>query len=253
MKGLTFAGRVGKEIMRDPLSYIFCIGFPVIMLIIMSIIDSSIPAQANMTVFHIENLAPGIAYFGLTFVMLFTSIQVSKDRTTALLLRLYASPMKPYEYMVGYTVPVCVLGIAQMLICFTASYLVALMRGVSFSLPSILLSMFLLVPSMLMFVGTGILFGSAVSEKAAPGMCSIIISAVGMIGGIWMDVDGIGGTIKKVAEMLPFYHGVKLSRLPFGDGLQGAGVHLLWTYAFAIIFYVLAVRVFTSKMKKDLK
>ena len=113
MKSMVFAGRVGKEIRRDPLSYIFCLGFPIVMLVIMSVVDSSIPAQANMTVFHINNLAPGIAYFGLTFVMLFTGIQVSKDRTTALLLRLYASPMKAADYVIGYTLPVCILGIAQ--------------------------------------------------------------------------------------------------------------------------------------------
>ena len=157
-----------------------------------------------MTVFHIYNLAPGIAYFGLTFVMLFTGIQVSKDRTTALLLRLYASPMKPADYVTGYTLPVCILGIVQMAICFAAAFLVGLCKGYAFSFSAILLSMLLLVPSLLMFTGIGILFGSAVSEKAAPGLCSIIISAVGMIGGIWMDLDGIGGltlTVRTDAQL----------------------------------------------------
>lgn len=253
MKSIIFANRVGKEIRRDPLSYIFCLGFPIVMLIVMSVVDSSIPAEANMTVFHIENLAPGIAYFGLTFVMLFTAIQVSKDRTTALLLRLYASPMKPYEYMIGYTLPVCVLGIAQMIICFAAAFVIGLCKGITLSVPAVLFSMALMLPSLLLFVGIGILFGSAVNEKAAPGLCSIIISAVGIIGGIWMDVDGLGGTIKDVAAALPFYHGVKLSRLPFGEALSELPVHLLWTVGFGALFYVLAVVVFTSKIKKDIK
>lgn len=253
MRSLVFASRVGKEIRRDPLSYIFCIGFPIIMLLIMSIVDSSIPAEANMTVFRIYNLAPGIACFGLTFVMLFTAIQVSKDRTTALLLRLYASPMKAADYVIGYTLPVCILGIVQMVLCFGAAFVIGLCKGYTFSLAAILLSMVLLLPSLLMFVGIGILFGSAVNEKAAPGLCSIIISAVGMIGGIWMDLDGIGGTIKKVAEVLPFYHGVKLGRLPFQKLLEEMPTHLIWTLVFGLAFYLLAVVVFTSKMKKDLK
>ncbi|MBO4359290.1 MAG: ABC transporter permease, partial [Eubacteriaceae bacterium] len=191
MKSIVFAGRVGKEIRRDPLSYIFCLGFPIVMLVIMSIVDSSIPPQANMRVFHIENLAPGIAYFGLTFVMLFTGIQVSKDRTTALLLRLYASPMKASDYVIGYTLPVLILGLVQMSVCFAVSFVVGMIRGYVFSITSILFSMLMLIPSLLMFAGIGILFGSAVSDKAAPGLCSIIISAVGMIGGIWMDIDGL--------------------------------------------------------------
>ena len=253
MKSIVFASRIGKEIRRDALSYIFCLGFPVIMLAIMSVLDSSIPAQANMTVFHIYNLAPGISYFGLTFVMLFTSIQVSKDRTTALLLRLYASPMKAVDYVIGYTLPVCILGIVQMVICYAAAFVVGLCKGYTFSVLEILFSMLLLLPSMFMFIGVGILFGSAVNEKAAPGLCSIIISAVGMIGGIWMDIDGIGGVIKKVAEVLPFYHGVTLARMPFAEGFQGMPLHLLWTIGFGIVFYVMAVIVFTSKMKKDVR
>lgn len=253
MKSIIFAGRVGKEIRRDPLSYIFCLGFPIVMLAVMSILDSSIPKEANMTVFHIYNLAPGISYFGLTFLMLFTSIQVSKDRTTALLLRLYASPMKAVDYVVGYTLPACVLGIAQMVIFFVVAFIVGLIQEYTFSIPEILFSILLMIPSMLMFVGTGILFGTAVNEKAAPGLGSIIISVSGMLGGIWMDIDGIGGTLKKIAEAMPFYHGVSLARQPFGDSFEGMPVHLLWTLGFGIVIYVLAVIVFTSKMKKDVK
>lgn len=253
MKSFVFASRVCKEIRRDALSYIFCLGFPIIMLALMSVLDSSIPAQANMTVFHIYNLAPGISYFGLTFVMLFTSIQVSKDRTTALLLRLYASPMKAVDYVIGYTLPVCILGIVQMVICFAAAFVVGLCQGYIFSIPEIVFSMLLLIPSLFMFLGIGILFGSAVNEKAAPGLCSIIISAVGMIGGIWMDIDGIGGIMKKVAEVLPFYHGVTLARMPFAEGFQRMPIHLIWTIGFGIVFYVLAIIVFTSKMKKDVR
>lgn len=253
MKSLVFSKRVGKEIRRDPLSYILCLGFPMVMLIIMSIIDGSIPPEANMTVFHIYNLAPGISYFGLTFVMLFTAIQVSKDRSTALLLRLYASPMKPVEYLIGYTLPVCILGIVQMLICFAAAFVIGLCRDYTFSLSSIAFSILLLLPSLFMFTGIGILFGSAVNEKAAPGLCSIIISVAGMIGGVWMDIDGIGGTIKKVAEVLPFYHGVRLARLPFGAGSGTWPTDILWTVGFGVLFYGIAIIVFTSKMKSDIK
>ncbi|MBO5501127.1 MAG: hypothetical protein J6A48_03810, partial [Clostridia bacterium] len=73
----AFAVRNGKEILRDPLSYIFCLGFPLVMLVIMTLVDRSIPAQAGMTIFHIENLSGGIMVFGLTFVMLFTAITVA--------------------------------------------------------------------------------------------------------------------------------------------------------------------------------
>ena len=253
MKGIVFANRTLKEILRDPLSYIFCLGFPLVMLVIMSIVDQSIPAQAGMTIFHIENLGPGIAYFGLTFVMLFTSIQVSKDRSTALLLRLYASPMTPVDYLLGYTLPVCLLALVQMVICFLAAFIIGICTGYNFSIGAILLSMLALIPSVFLFTGLGILFGSAVNEKAAPGLCSIIITATGMIGGIWMDVDGLGGVIGKVANALPFYHGVTLAKLPFQEHHRNISEHLIWTLVCAVVVYVLAAIIFRHKMKQDVK
>lgn len=253
MKSLVFAKRTIKEIMRDPLSYIFCLGFPLVMLVIMSIVDKSIPAEANMTVFHIENLGPGIAYFGLTFVMLFTGIQVSKDRSTALLLRLYASPMTPTDYILGYTLPVCLLALVQMILCFSVSFIIGVCTGYTFSVGAILLSILALLPSVFLFAGIGFLFGSLVNEKAAPGLCSIIITITGMIGGIWMDIDGMGGVIKKVAEVLPFYHGVSLAKLPFRESAEGALIHLVWTLGCGLLVYVLSVIVFRNKMKKDVK
>lgn len=253
MKSKVFAGRTWKEMMRDPLSYIFCLGFPIVMLVIMSIVDQSIPTEAGPQVFHLPNLAPGIAYFGLTFVMLFACIQVSKDRATALLLRLYASPMKPLDYIVGYTMPMVILAVVQTVICFGASVVVGLCIGETLPVGAMLLSALALVPSMLLFVGFGILFGTLVGEKAAPGVCSIIISVAGMIGGIWMDVDSIGGVLSKVAKALPFYHGVTLARLPFRETAEGAVEHLLWTLVCGVLVYVLAVWVFRSKMKKDIR
>lgn len=253
MRSLVFANRTIKEILRDPLSYIFCLGFPLIMLVIMSIVDQSIPSQAGMTVFHIENLAPGIAYFGLTFVMLFTSIQISKDRTTALLLRLYASPMKSVDYIIGYTLPVIVLAAMQMVICFMAAFIVGICTGYTFSISAILLSVLALLPSVFLFIGFGLLFGTVVNEKAAPGLCSIIIACVGMIGGIWMDIDGLGGAIQKVANVLPFYHGVQLAKTPFNASVKQAGMHLSVTLGCAVAVYVIAVLVFQGKMKKDVK
>ena len=118
---------------------------------------------------------------------------------------------------------------------------------------AILLSILALIPSVFLFIGVGILFGSVVNEKAAPGLCSIIISVTGMLGGIWMDIDGLGGVIKKVANVLPFYHGVTLAKAPFQENPNKTLEHLLWTVVCALVVYVLAVVIFQSKMKKDVR
>ena len=134
-----------------------------------------------------------------------------------------------------------------------AAFIIGLCTGYTFQLGGLLLSMLSLIPSVFLFSGIGLLFGSAVNEKAAPGLCSIIITLTGMIGGVWMDIDGLGGVIKNVANVLPFYHGVSLAKIPFRENVEGVAEHLLWTVGCAAVIYVLAVIVFRAKMKKDVR
>lgn len=251
MRTLVFARRTIREILRDPLSYIFCLAFPLVMLVIMSVVDASIPREANMTAFKINNLAPGIAYFGLTFVMLFTCLQVSKDRTTALIMRLQASPMKPSDFIFGYILSVILLAVLQGVITYAASFAVSLITGVKLPVAGVLLSLILLIPSAIMLIAIGLIFGTIINEKAAPGICSIIISLSGMLGGIWMDVESIGGVLLSISKWFPFYHSVKLARIPISGDYTGFGTTLLIVLAWMVGLSAFAILVMGNKLKKD--
>lgn len=249
----AFSVRNLKELLRDPLSYIFCLGFPLVMLVVMSIVNQSIPAEANMTIFNIENLAGGIAMFGLSFVMLFTCLTVAKDRSGAFLTRLYASPMKSADFIAGYMLPVLILSLLQSVITFAASMLTGAVMGEN-TIPvgGALLSIVVLIPSAVFFIAAGLLFGSLFNEKAAPGLCSIIISLATLLGGVFFDAEGAGGIMLDVCRVLPFFHAVKAARLATALQFDEIGVHLLITVVYAVVFSVLASVVFRSKMRADL-
>lgn len=253
MRSICFAKRNLLEMLREPLSYIFCIGFPIVMLIVMTFLNNSIPKEANMTLFSIENIGPGILIFGFTFVMLFTCLSVSTDRGNAFLIRLYASPMKGINFITGYTMPMTGISILQGLITLIASVIIGFTVDYQFKIGYLVLALIFLIPSMILFTGFGLLFGTLFNEKAAPGLCSIIICACGMVGGIWMDVDAIGGGFCSFCKVLPFYHCVKLARTVVQGHLQDAVQPLLITILYAIVIYTIAVLVFRSKMQKDLR
>ncbi|MFT4142933.1 MAG: ABC transporter permease, partial [Mobilitalea sp.] len=160
MRSIVFSGRISKELLRDPLSYIFCLGFPLVMLIIMTIVNQSIPQEAGMTVFQIQSLAPGVALFGLTFVMLFTCIQVSKDRSSAFLTRLYASPMKAPDFLGGYTLPTMAISVVQIIITFTVAIIIGRISNYEFQILNIILCVVVLLPSALLFIAFGLFFGT---------------------------------------------------------------------------------------------
>lgn len=253
MGSIVFSKRTMKEILREPLSYIFCLGFPIVMLIIMTIVDQSIPAEAGMTIFRIHNLAPGIAFFGLSFIMLFTCLQVSKDHSTAFMLRLYASPMKSMDFIAGYTLPVLVLAVLQSVISFVAAILIGIFVDYQFNLLNIFSCIIVLIPSALVFISFGIFFGTLLNDKAAPGICSIIITAASMLGGIWMDVDSIGGTFAKFCHALPFYQGVYGARLALAGEYGDMVKPILISLGYGIVIYLFAVFVLRRKMQQDVK
>ncbi len=251
MRMLAFAKRNCKELLRDPLSYVFCLGFPILMLLLMTIINKSIPAEANMTVFRIDNLCAGIAVFGLTFLMLFAALLSSKDRTSSFLMRLYASPMTAADFIAGYYIPLFILALVQCLITFCISFVIALVEGVTLHFGNLLLAILTLIPSILLFIGFGLLFGSIFSQNAAPGLCSAIISAASILGGIWMDVEAIGGVIEKVCLALPFLHAVTAARAAVDGELLASGSHILVVTIYMLIVVVLSVLAFRRNMTSD--
>ena len=249
----AFSERNRKEILRDPLSYIFCLAFPLVMLIIMTIVDSSIPKEAA-TVFHIDSLCAGVAVFGQTFVMLFTSLTVSKDRSGSFLVRMYASPMTSKDFTIGYILPMFIISTVQSIIIYIASFIISFITDVSLNVGGMLISLIALIPSSIMFIGFGLLFGTLFNEKSAPGICSIIISLGSFLGAIWFDADSIGGVMLKICKVLPFYYCTKSARsaikLDFGADIFI--IPIIIVIASATVIGLLASLAFKSKMKADL-
>ncbi len=250
----AFASRNIKEIARDPLSYIFCLGFPVVMLVVMTVVNQSIPKEAGMTIFRIDNLAGGIAIFGQTFTMLFTAMTVAKDRSGAFLVRLYASPMKSSDFIGGYICPMVIISAVQTIASYMVSFVISLITSTGISPIGLLLSVAAVIPSSLMFIGFGLLFGTLFNEKTAPGLCSIVISLGSFLGGIWLDADSTGGVILKICRCLPFYYCTKTARsaisLEFGINDFIIPIIIITICAAFILF--ISSFAFKTKMKADL-
>ncbi|MGN1373540.1 MAG: ABC transporter permease [Candidatus Coproplasma sp.] len=210
----AFVKRNSLEMLRDPLIYVFCLGFPVIMLLLFEVINACTPA--NLAIFEAKSLVPGIMLFSFTFVMLMESILVSKDRSTAFLIRLYSSPMKTKDYVIGYALPCFVVGVVQEVVCILFGWILSLIFGGEyFPFGSAMLLVVEMLPMLITFIFLGILFGSVLNDKSAPGICSALICAAGILGGCWMPLDTMGG-FETVCRVLPFYPSVYIGRVITG-------------------------------------
>lgn len=247
MRIVLFAKRNTKEILRDPINLFFGLGFPLALLVLLSAINASIPPEANNPMFSIENLAPGLAMFGTAFMALFSGMLLSKDRTSSFLMRLFASPMTSLDFILGYTLPMLVMALAQAAITLLASCIVGLELTVNL-LPAILLTTL----TSLLFVGFGLLFGSLMNDKAVGGICGALLTNVaGWLSGVFIPIDLIGGAFKKAADILPFYHSVQAIKATLGGNFTEILPHLIVVLGYTVVIFMLAIIVFHHKMSGD--
>jgi ABC-2 type transport system permease protein len=211
---LIFARRNLIEMVRDPLIYLFCLAFPLVMLVLFSVIGKFAGDTLNM--FTAATLLPGIMMFSATFIMLAAALLVSKDRSTAFLIRLFTSPLKTTHFVFGYFVPFFLAGIAQAIICLAAGAVIYAIAGEPyFSFGAAVLLMLEQMPFLLFCIFIGIAFGSLLSDKSAPAVTSVFISASGILGGAWLPLDTMGG-FESFCRFLPFYPSVLLGRIVTG-------------------------------------
>ncbi len=210
----AFIHRNFLEILRDPVIYVFCIGFPVVMLLLFFVIHSF--TADNTPVFSMPSLVPGIIVFSLSFLMLTLALLVSKDHASAFLTRLYISPMKSWEFVLGYLIPALLVGALQIFVCLLFGAGLSLFgEDGYFTFARAILCGVQALPTLFFFAFMGIGIGTAFSEKAAPAICSVLISAAGVLSGAWMPLDAMGA-FETVCQILPFYPAVILGRITTG-------------------------------------
>jgi ABC-2 type transport system permease protein len=242
----VFAGRNIKEIVRDPVNLFFGLGFSLILLVLLSVINANIPAQAHNTMFAIDNLAPGLAMFGSAFMSLFVGMLVAKDRTTSFLTRLFTSPMTATNFLLGYSAAMLAMTAVLSAITFLASGLFGL-RLTVYILPAIVVTTVV----SLLFIGFGLLCGSLLTDKAVSGMCGgLLVNVAGWLSGVFIPVELIGGAFKVVTEILPFYHGVQAVKDVLAGDFIGMLPHLGIVMAYAMVVYIAAIFAFRSKMSQ---
>ena len=243
MRMLTFAGRNTKELLRDPLTLAFGLGFPLVLLFLLSAIQANVP----VSLFEVEHLTPGVAVFGLSFMTLFSATLIAKDRGSSLLRRLYTTPLTSLDFILGYTLPILPMAVAQATIC----YLAALFLGLEMTV-NLLYAILFILPVSLLYIGIGLLCGSVLTDKQAGGICGgLLTNLSAWLSGTWFDLDLVGGAFKTIANALPFVHAVELERGVLAGNFSEALPHLWWVLGYAALTLAAAVGLFLRQMKRQ--
>lgn len=243
MRLLTFSGRTAKEILRDPLNLAFGLGFPLVLIFLLSAIQANIP----VSLFEIGSLTPGITVFGLSFMTLFAAMLVAKDRESALLQRLYTTPLTAVDFIFGYMLPILPIAVAQSIVC----YIAAIALGLSVTV-TIVYAVLFIIPVSLFFIALGLLCGSVLGVKQVGGICgALFTNLTAFLSGVWFDLDLVGGAFREIANLLPFVHAVELERAVLNENYAEILPHIGWVLGYMAAAVLLAVMFFLRQMKKQ--
>ena len=243
MRTVALVKRTAREILRDPLNVFFGLGFPLVLLVLLSVIQANIPVE----LFELQRLAPGITVFGLAFMALFSATLIAKDRGSALLQRLYTTPLKPAHFIFGYTLPMVLFSVVQGVICYAA----AVAWGLEVTV-NLVYAVVCILPISVVYIAIGLLCGSVLTDKQAGGVCGALLTNLSAwLSGIWFDLDLVGGVFRKIAYCLPFVHAVELERAALAGNFDGIFPHLWWVLGYGAGLLLLAVYLFLRQMKKQ--
>lgn len=243
MRMLTFANRTFKEIIRDPLTVAFGLGFPLVVLLLLTAIQANVP----VALFELDKLTPGICVFGLSFVSLFSAMLISKDRETSLQRRLFTTPLTAADFLLGYSLPMLPISVLQSVICYIAALILGLKPTVG-----ILWAWLFLLPAALLYIAIGLLCGSLLTDKQVGGICgALLTNLTAWLSGVWFDVSLMGKIFKNIANALPFIHAVELERAALAGDISAAVHELPIVLGYAVILSAVGIAVFTKKMKEN--
>jgi len=188
--------------------------------------------------------APGIVVFGLMILISTAAEIIAGDREKGFLARMFTTPARPWDFILGYSLP-----FIPVLIISTFIYLgvgMALGLTVVGNLGHAFLIFFLIG---LCAIGIGMIVGSLVKSESQAGVSWIFIVPIAMISGTMFTVEFMPSALRSVAGALPFIHAVDASRAILnGSPFSAIILDIYWLVGWAAILFAVGIILFRRTM-----
>ena len=192
--------------------------------------------------FSVKTLTVSIAVFSFTFVGLTLSLQIARDRSTALIDRLRVSPMTAIDFFLGYFLPSLSVAIIQCVFAFVV--------GFCFGLPlslGVVCAFITLIVISVFYISLGVLIGSVFSEKSCGGIASIVVNVTALMGGMFFPLTD--GRFKTVLSCFPFLPSIAIPQSLIYADYSNLLFYCLIIGAYMILTVTASIFVFKKKLK----
>jgi ABC-2 type transport system permease protein len=188
--------------------------------------------------------APGMAVLGLMILISTAAEIIAGDREKGFLARMFTTPARPWDFILGYSLP-----FIPVLIVSTLLYLgvgMALGLTVVGNLGYAFLIFFLIG---LCSIGIGMIWGSLIKSESQAGVSWLFIIPISMISGAFFTVEGMPSAVKSVAGALPFSHAIEGSRAVInGASFSAIMPDLYWLIGWAVVLFAVRIVLFRRTM-----
>jgi len=187
---------------------------------------------------------PGIAVYGLMILIATAAEIIASDREKGFLSRMFTTPARPSDFVMGYSLP-----FIPVLIVSALVYLgVGMGLGLTIigNLGHVFLIFFLIG---LCGIGIGMIVGSLIKSESQAGISWLFIVPVAMISGAWFTVDRMPSALKSIAGVLPFIHAIDGSRAVVnGSPFSAIVVDFYWIIGWAVVLFAAGIILFRRTM-----
>ncbi len=248
-----FAKRTYRELLRDPVSLIFGLAFPLILMVVLQIICKNVYTSGSdvLECYEIDKLMIGISVYSFSFTSFYAGIRVSKDKNEGYIQRFYSSRLKLVDFLLGYIAPLLLITFMQSVMCVTTAFIldaILSLDKLSFGFNYFIIILMML-PCELIFIFIGLMLGCSFKAKESFAIFILIIIITLMTGNIFFPAESFGSGYVIFCKILPFYPTVTaLSCLI--NGFSEAFPYYYVTLGYLVVLFILTIVIFRIKMYK---
>jgi len=213
-----------------------------------------IPLTIDATPIHIETeityvdfIGPGIIIFGLLILIPTSARTVVRDKEKGMLSRLLTTPTRPVDFILGYSLYLVVIAIAQIIIFMVAAWLLGMDIVGNFWLAFLVFFL-----AGLCSIGVGMVVASlSKTEQQAEPLCWLISMPLAMLSGCWFSIEMMPQYLRGLAYAFPYAHAIDASRgiLVRGVGMEAVSNDFLFLIGWAVIIFTIGIILFQRSMR----
>ena len=206
-------------------------------------VDFRIHAHYNPENITQYNVVPGLMGVVLTMTMVvITALAITRERERGTMENLLATPVRPFEVMLGKIIPYVGLAYVQ-------TFLILVISVTVFRVP-VRGSLVLLLVALGVFIACNLAVGFAVSTIAKTQMQAQQLAQFGllpsiMLSGFMFPFQGMPAWARAVGEVLPLTHALRICR---GILLKGNSLPQIWPDLWPMALFALIVGTVAVKM-----